>query len=126
MGKKRINETYVIERLKVSEDDGEKTLMPGFDFEKYLNNDNSSPNMSPLSASTSMSSLNQFQLVDSSCQNEHSFLSTTNPTPFIRFNSLNRIKKIRSMKSKESLTDLKKLDKFLDAEFNMDNFTSEC
>lgn len=129
-----INQTYLIDTLKnqnstlKSQDNDDTLTKTEFSFDKYLIPSvcvESSPEMEPVSTSTSMSSLSQQAQHGNRSNTEHSILSNAKPTPFVKFGMQQRAKKLRAHSSNSSLLDFNNLDTLLDSHFKFENYESE-
>jgi len=130
-----INQTYLIEKLNhhnstLKPQENDLTLSNTnnnneFSFDKYLIPSvcvDSSPDMEPISTSTSMSSLQQ-QAQHSNTDN--SFLLASKPTPYVKFGMQQRVKKLRTRSSNTSMLDFNNIDSLVDSQFNFENYESD-
>jgi hypothetical protein len=129
-----INKTYLIEKLNhhnstLKPQESDLTVSNNnsneFSFDKYLVPSvcvDSSPDMEPISTSTSMSSLHQ-QAQQSNTDN--SYLLTSKPTPYVKFGMQQRVKKLRTRSSNTSMLDFNNIDSLVDSQFNFDNYESD-
>jgi len=129
-----MNQTYLIDTFKqhnssLKPQDSNDTLANGeFSFDKYLIPSvcvDDSPDMEPVSRSTSMSSLPQQDQHGNRSNTEHSLLSNAKSTPYVKYGMQQRLKKLRTQNSNSSVLDFKSLDTLLDSQFNLENYESD-